>query len=51
VDVREHQKLVGAFAGPEELAASWERLETWSRLVAEALGLHGAAGSVAERAT
>jgi predicted NUDIX family phosphoesterase len=41
VDVREHEKLVGAFAGPDELAASWDRLETWSRLVAEALGLRG----------
>jgi predicted NUDIX family phosphoesterase len=39
VDVREHEKLVGAFAGPEGLAASWERLETWSRLVAEELEL------------
>jgi predicted NUDIX family phosphoesterase len=40
VDVREHEKLVGAFAGPDELAASWDRMETWSRLVAEAMGLH-----------
>ena len=39
VDVREHAKLVGAFAGSEELAASRPRLETWSRLVADALGL------------
>lgn len=39
VDVREHEKLIGAFADADELAASWDRLETWSRLVAEALGL------------
>ncbi len=40
VDVREHDKLVGGFVGADALAASWDRLETWSRLVAEALGLH-----------
>jgi predicted NUDIX family phosphoesterase len=39
VDVREHDKLVGAFADADELAASWDRLETWSVLVAESLGL------------
>jgi predicted NUDIX family phosphoesterase len=39
VDVREHDKLVGAFAGTDALAASWPRLETWSQLVADALGL------------
>ena len=39
VAVREHDKLVGAFAGADEVAASWDRLETWSRLVAEAIGL------------
>jgi len=39
VAVREHQKLVGAFAGAVDLAASWDRLETWSQLVADALGL------------
>ena len=43
VDVREHDKLVGAFADPDRLAASWDRLETWSLLVADGLGL--AAGS------
>ena len=37
VDVREQEKLSGAFAGPDEVAASWDRLETWSRLVAESL--------------
>ena len=39
VDVREHDKLVGSFVGTDELAASWPRLETWSQLVADALGL------------
>jgi predicted NUDIX family phosphoesterase len=39
ISVREHEKLVGAFAGADELAASWDRLETWSRLVAETLDL------------
>jgi predicted NUDIX family phosphoesterase len=39
VDVREHDKLIGAFVGSDELAASWPRLETWSQLVADALGL------------
>lgn len=39
VDVREHDKLVGRFAGADELAASWDRLETWSQLVADALHL------------
>lgn len=39
VDVREHDKLVGAFAEPRDVTASWDRLETWSRLVADALGL------------
>lgn len=39
VDVREHDKLVGRFVEPAVVRASWERLETWSRLVADALGL------------
>jgi len=39
VAVREHDKLVGAFAGAHAVAASWDRLETWSQLVADALGL------------
>jgi predicted NUDIX family phosphoesterase len=39
VDVRERDKLTGAFATTEELAAAWERLETWSQLVADALHL------------
>ena len=37
--VREHDKLVGAFADAGEVAAAWPRLETWSQLVADALGL------------
>ena len=39
LDVREHEKLTGAFADADALAASWDRFETWSRLVADALGL------------
>jgi len=39
VDVRERAKLIGAMATPDEVAASWDRLETWSQLVAYALGL------------
>ena len=40
VHVREHEKLAGAFATAEEVAAAWDRLETWSQLVGEALGLN-----------
>lgn len=43
IDVREHDKLIGGFAGTDELRAAWDRLETWSRLVAEALGLSSVA--------
>lgn len=39
--VRERHKLTGRFADAGELAAAWGRLETWSRLVGEALGLAG----------
>jgi predicted NUDIX family phosphoesterase len=39
VDVREHAKLAGAFVMPEAVRAAWDRLETWSQLVAEAIGL------------
>ena len=39
VDVREHDKLVGGFADADAVRAGWDRLETWSQLVAEALGL------------
>ena len=44
VDVREHEKLIGGFADAGALAASRDRLETWSRLVADALGLLRQAG-------
>ena len=39
IDVREHEKLAGGFADGKEVATAWERLETWSQLVAEALGI------------
>lgn len=39
VGVREREKLVGAFADPSEVVAARDRLETWSVLVADALGL------------
>lgn len=38
MQVREREKLEGAFVTVEELASTWERLETWSQLVAEAFG-------------
>jgi predicted NUDIX family phosphoesterase len=37
VAVRETHKLRGRFAEPDELAGAWDRLETWSQLVATAL--------------
>jgi len=43
VAVRERDKLVGSFVGANEVARDWDRLETWSRLIAEAIGL-GMAG-------
>jgi predicted NUDIX family phosphoesterase len=46
VDVREHDKLLGAFADAAAINTSRARLETWSQLVAEALGL---AAPVADR--
>lgn len=39
VDVREHDKLVGGFTDATGVHAAWERLETWSQLVATAIGL------------
>lgn len=39
VGVRELDKLSGAFAGGTEVAMSWDRLETWSQLVATSLGI------------
>ena len=46
--VRERDKLTGTFVEPAEVAASEERLETWSQLVAAWLGL-GAGRDVALR--
>ena len=37
VEVREHDKLTGRFATAAEVRAAWDRMETWSRLVAEHL--------------
>jgi predicted NUDIX family phosphoesterase len=37
VAVRERDKLTGRFATVPEVRAAWDRLETWSRLVAEHL--------------
>ena len=37
VEVRETDKLIGAFAPRDEVAAGVEHLETWSRIVFEAL--------------
>jgi predicted NUDIX family phosphoesterase len=44
VEVREREKLTGAFVAPGVLHEAWDRLETWSRLVAEAIGLEPAPG-------
>ena len=35
--VRETEKLSGSFVNPEAVLAAWDRLETWSQLVAEHL--------------
>jgi predicted NUDIX family phosphoesterase len=37
VAVRETEKLSGRFVVPEEVLAAWDRLETWSQLVAAEL--------------
>jgi predicted NUDIX family phosphoesterase len=37
VEVRESDKLTGRFATAAEVRAAWDRMETWSRLVAEHL--------------
>jgi predicted NUDIX family phosphoesterase len=37
VVVREREKLTGSFVGPADVRASWDALETWSRLVAATL--------------
>jgi predicted NUDIX family phosphoesterase len=39
VTVREDDKLTGAFASADGVAAAWDRLETWSQLVAVAMDL------------
>lgn len=39
VAVREHEKLTGRFAPDQEIAAAWDRLETWSQLSLAALQL------------
>ncbi len=39
VEVREREKLSGAFVAPDAVRAAWDRLETWSQLVARAIGL------------
>ena len=39
VEVREHEKLRGAFVDAAALRAAWDRLETWSQLVARAVVL------------
>ena len=39
VEVREHEKLSGSFVAPERVREAWDRLETWSQLVADATGL------------
>ncbi|HTI30453.1 MAG TPA: NUDIX hydrolase [Methylomirabilota bacterium] len=38
VEVREHDKLTGRFATQAEVLATWDRMETWSRLVASHRG-------------
>ncbi len=41
VDVRERDKLHGAFAAPSEVAATVDGMETWSRLAFETLDASG----------
>ena len=38
VEVRERDKLTGRFATSDEVRSAWDRMETWSRLVASHLG-------------
>lgn len=45
VAVRETDKLSGAFVGPDEVAAGIDHLETWSRIVFEALEASPVGGS------
>ena len=44
VEVREREKLSGSFVAPGAVRAAWDRLETWSQLVAGAIGLGPAPG-------
>ena len=37
VEVRERDKLSGSFADPDDVRLAWDRLETWSQLVARDL--------------
>jgi predicted NUDIX family phosphoesterase len=39
VEVREREKLSGAFVAPDKVRGVWQRLETWSQLVATAIGI------------
>jgi predicted NUDIX family phosphoesterase len=39
VAVRERDKLTGSFEEADAVRDAWDRLETWSQLVAEALGI------------
>ncbi len=39
VEVGEPDKLSGSFVPPERVREAWDRLETWSQLVADAIGL------------
>ena len=39
VQVRERSKLAGAFATPQEVRAAYDRLETWSQFIVDAIDL------------
>jgi predicted NUDIX family phosphoesterase len=39
VEVREREKLSGSFVARARVREAWDRLETWSQLVADAIGL------------
>jgi predicted NUDIX family phosphoesterase len=39
IEVRERDKLSGSFVAADAVSEAWDRLETWSQLVAAALGL------------
>ncbi|MFN2419687.1 MAG: hypothetical protein ABR593_12350, partial [Candidatus Limnocylindria bacterium] len=44
VAVREHGKLVGDFVDAAAVVEAWDRLETWSQLVASGLGISARPG-------